>query len=236
MHDGDAEALMEVIVAMGALAPNPALAQPFFEAYDAIFGWTFIEEELRVDGTRDRRDDAPLQPAAGPDGFDSLALPAEHFVMMRSAMLLTGLLGMLEASNNWSAIAREWLFDDPAVTELGLLEAEFLAGGGPAVSARADRRGPATARLKLRGEMIRGKRTEEPRALTSGTAERLAAIVGAAEQAAAKVIDDAEEQARRQLLDAGAHADPDRRRTPASARRRARPACRTAPRAPSEAG
>jgi hypothetical protein len=55
--------------------------------------------------------------------------------------------------------------------------------------------------------MSRGKRTEEPRALTSGTAERLAAIVEAAEQAAAKVIDDAEEQARRQLLDAGARAD-----------------------------
>jgi vacuolar-type H+-ATPase subunit H len=43
--------------------------------------------------------------------------------------------------------------------------------------------------------------------LTSSTAERLAAIVEAAEKAAAKVIDDAEEQARRQLLDAGARAD-----------------------------
>jgi len=51
------------------------------------------------------------------------------------------------------------------------------------------------------------KRPPEPRALTSSTAERLAAIVEAAEKAAAKVIDDAEEQARRQLLDAGARAD-----------------------------
>jgi len=51
------------------------------------------------------------------------------------------------------------------------------------------------------------KRPPEPRALTSGTAERLAAIVEAAEQAAAKVIDDAEEQARRQLSEAGARAD-----------------------------
>jgi hypothetical protein len=52
-----------------------------------------------------------------------------------------------------------------------------------------------------------GKRSSEPRALTSATAERLAAIVEAAEQAAAKVIDDAEEQARRQLAEAGARAD-----------------------------
>jgi cell division septum initiation protein DivIVA len=55
--------------------------------------------------------------------------------------------------------------------------------------------------------MSSGKRPSEPRALTSGTAERLAAIVEAAEQAAAKVIDDAEEQARRQLSAASARAD-----------------------------
>ena len=55
--------------------------------------------------------------------------------------------------------------------------------------------------------MSSGKRPPEPRALTSSTAERLAAIVEAAEQAASKVIDDAEEQARRQLQEAGARAD-----------------------------
>jgi hypothetical protein len=51
------------------------------------------------------------------------------------------------------------------------------------------------------------KRPPEPRALTSSTAERLAAIVEAAEQAASKVIDDAEEQARHQLAEASARAD-----------------------------
>lgn len=51
------------------------------------------------------------------------------------------------------------------------------------------------------------KRPPEPRALTTSTAERLAAIVEAAEQAASKVIDDAEEQARQQLEEASARAD-----------------------------
>ena len=51
------------------------------------------------------------------------------------------------------------------------------------------------------------KRSPEPRALTASTAERLAAIVEAAERAAAKVIDDAEEQARRTLEEANARAD-----------------------------
>jgi len=51
------------------------------------------------------------------------------------------------------------------------------------------------------------KRPSERRALTSATAERLAAIVEAAEQAASKVIDDAEEQAQQTLLEANARAD-----------------------------
>jgi hypothetical protein len=51
------------------------------------------------------------------------------------------------------------------------------------------------------------KRQSEPRALTTSTAERLAAIVEAAERAAAQVIDDAEEQARQQLAEADALAN-----------------------------
>jgi len=55
--------------------------------------------------------------------------------------------------------------------------------------------------------MSSDKRPSEPRALTSSTAERLAAIVEAAERAASKVIDDAEEQARHRLEEASARAD-----------------------------
>lgn len=51
------------------------------------------------------------------------------------------------------------------------------------------------------------KRPPEPRALTASTAERLAAIVEAAEQAASKVIDDAEAQASRTTEEANARAD-----------------------------
>lgn len=51
------------------------------------------------------------------------------------------------------------------------------------------------------------KKSSEPRPLTTGTAERLAAIVEAAERAAAQVIDDAEAQARRELEEASARAD-----------------------------
>jgi hypothetical protein len=55
--------------------------------------------------------------------------------------------------------------------------------------------------------MSRDQRHSEPRPLTSSTAERLAAIVEAAERAAAKVIDDAEEQARQRIEEARSRAD-----------------------------
>jgi hypothetical protein len=47
----------------------------------------------------------------------------------------------------------------------------------------------------------------EPRLTATSAAERLAAIVEAAERAASSVIDDAEEQARQQLEEASARAD-----------------------------
>jgi vacuolar-type H+-ATPase subunit H len=53
----------------------------------------------------------------------------------------------------------------------------------------------------------RKDRRNAPEPLASGTAERLAKIVEAAERAAAEVIDDAEAQARRHLEDARAEAE-----------------------------
>jgi vacuolar-type H+-ATPase subunit H len=55
---------------------------------------------------------------------------------------------------------------------------------------------------------VRGKdRPEPPKPLATSTAERLAAIVEAAERAAVKVIDDAEEEARGRLGQAEAEAE-----------------------------
>ena len=127
VHARDAAGLQKVMVGIGALEPNPALAEPFFEAYEAIFGWTLGDGELRVDGERTGEMMRRYNELKGDADFDSMTMPAEHLVLMRSIMLLTGLLGMLEASNNWLAISREWLFGDPAATELGLLEADYLA-------------------------------------------------------------------------------------------------------------
>jgi len=51
----------------------------------------------------------------------------EHLIGRRLELLVLAVLGELRASANWHRIAREWMYGDEPVTELGLEEAEFLA-------------------------------------------------------------------------------------------------------------
>jgi predicted unusual protein kinase regulating ubiquinone biosynthesis (AarF/ABC1/UbiB family) len=127
-YDRDAEALLALVAELGALPPDPALAQPFLENYEAIFGWLMVDEPLTADATKTADMMRRYTQMRGQDGFDDMVLPAEHFVLMRAVMLLIGLLGQLGATNTWLDIGREWIFGDAPVTELGKQEAEFFAG------------------------------------------------------------------------------------------------------------
>jgi predicted unusual protein kinase regulating ubiquinone biosynthesis (AarF/ABC1/UbiB family) len=53
----------------------------------------------------------------------------EHLFGRRLELLTLALLGRLEAEANWYRIAREWIYGDEPLTELGRQEAEFYAGG-----------------------------------------------------------------------------------------------------------
>ena len=128
VHREDPERLLELMADLGALPREPDLAEPFYQAYRAIFGWIFTEESLTVDGRRTGEMMRRYNQLRSADGFESLELPAEHLVFMRAIMLLIGILGQLEASNRWYAITREWLYGDEPQTELGRIEAEYLAG------------------------------------------------------------------------------------------------------------
>ncbi|CAA9478773.1 MAG: hypothetical protein AVDCRST_MAG65-1318, partial [uncultured Solirubrobacteraceae bacterium] len=55
-------------------------------------------------------------------------LPADHIFGRRVEMLTLAVLSQLRARGNWHRVAREWLYDDEPVTELGRAEAEFYAG------------------------------------------------------------------------------------------------------------
>lgn len=127
-YDGDAKALLDIVAGLGALPPDPSLAQPFLENYDAIFGWLMVDEPLTADPSKTADMMRRYTQMRKADGFDGLTLPAEHFVLMRSVFLLIGLLGQLGSTNTWLDIAREWLFNDSPVTELGRQEEAFFGG------------------------------------------------------------------------------------------------------------
>jgi predicted unusual protein kinase regulating ubiquinone biosynthesis (AarF/ABC1/UbiB family) len=52
-------------------------------------------------------------------------LPPDHLLGRRLETLTLAVLGQLHATRNWHRIAREWIYGDPPVTELGRQEAEF---------------------------------------------------------------------------------------------------------------
>ena len=54
----------------------------------------------------------------------------EHLIGRRLELLVLAVLGELRASANWHRIAREWMYGDHPVTELGEQEAEFLKSRG----------------------------------------------------------------------------------------------------------
>ncbi|HWD73787.1 MAG TPA: hypothetical protein VG371_01525, partial [Solirubrobacteraceae bacterium] len=126
-YEGDAQALFDVISGLGALPPDPALAQPFLESYQAIFGWLLVDRSVTVDGSATGGMMRAYTKMRSTGQFESLRLPAEHFVMMRAVMLLIGLLGQLKATGTWLDVAREWLLGEEPATELGRIEAEFFA-------------------------------------------------------------------------------------------------------------
>jgi predicted unusual protein kinase regulating ubiquinone biosynthesis (AarF/ABC1/UbiB family) len=127
-YDGDAQRLLDIVAGLGALPPDPALAQPFLDSYRAIFGWLLVGEPTTVDAAVTSGMVRHYSALRGSEGFSGLTLPAEHFVLMRAVFLLIGLLGQLRARANWLDIAREWLFAEPPVTELGRLEADVYEG------------------------------------------------------------------------------------------------------------
>ena len=54
-------------------------------------------------------------------------LPADHLFGRRVELLTLAVLSQLEAKANWHRIAREWMYGEGPVTELGREEAKFYA-------------------------------------------------------------------------------------------------------------
>jgi predicted unusual protein kinase regulating ubiquinone biosynthesis (AarF/ABC1/UbiB family) len=57
-------------------------------------------------------------------------LPPDHLFGRRTETLTLAVMSQLRATGNWHRIAREWIFGDPPVTELGVAEAAFYGLAG----------------------------------------------------------------------------------------------------------
>jgi predicted unusual protein kinase regulating ubiquinone biosynthesis (AarF/ABC1/UbiB family) len=127
--DGDAAGLHAALAAMGffdpedeGIAPEAVLAH-FRDATD----W-YIEDRVV---TIDKRYAGQVLVHLGDPRSEHWELmkretmPAQSMLARRMEALTLSVLGQLEATANWHRAAREWLFGDPASTELGEQEEAF---------------------------------------------------------------------------------------------------------------
>jgi len=111
--------------------PQPDLVDPdelMSYVEDAIW-WYINDEEAQI--TREAVQRVAIQ-AGDPRSthFRTMRhqdMNPEHLMGRRLELLVLAVLGELRATANWHRIAREWMYGDPPVTELGKQEAEFLA-------------------------------------------------------------------------------------------------------------
>jgi predicted unusual protein kinase regulating ubiquinone biosynthesis (AarF/ABC1/UbiB family) len=127
-HEGDADRLWEIF-AEGGLLGKPDRFRPdrlLSQFLDATW-WYLADEEIELApevATQVMIDMSdPRSEHFGQMRHETL--PADHIFGRRVEMLTLAVLGQLRARANWHRIAREWMYGDPPVTELGKLEAEF---------------------------------------------------------------------------------------------------------------
>ena len=126
--------LRAALVAMGFFgADDPVItAERVQEHFEAAAGWYAVDRELTIDRDYVRR---VMIDAGGPQSrfwelMKRQTMPPETLFARRMEGLTLAVLGQLEATANWHRIAREWLFGDPPVTQLGAAEADFFAAIG----------------------------------------------------------------------------------------------------------
>jgi len=130
-HEGDAQRLYEIFVEGGLLRKQPERFRPdkvLSQFLDATW-WYLTDEEIALEpeiATQVMIDMSdPRSQHFGQMRHETL--PPDHIFGRRVEMLTLAVLGQLRAQANWHRIAREWIYGDEPVTELGRQEAAFYA-------------------------------------------------------------------------------------------------------------
>lgn len=134
----DAQELHKLLAQSGFL-PEPERVEPdhllaFIE--DAIWWYTTADEDVQL-----KPEIATEVMIESSDPRSShfremrhQTIQPEHLFGRRMEMLTLAVLSQLRARKNWHRIAREWMYGDPPVTELGREEAEFYERTGVAAA------------------------------------------------------------------------------------------------------
>jgi predicted unusual protein kinase regulating ubiquinone biosynthesis (AarF/ABC1/UbiB family) len=132
--EGDAATLHELLAASGFL-PNPERVDPeHLLAFirDAIWWYTTTDEVVQL--TPEIATQVMIESSDPRSShFREMrhqAMRPEHLFGRRMEMLTLAVLSQLRASANWHRIAREWMYGDEPVTELGREEADFYGRSG----------------------------------------------------------------------------------------------------------
>jgi len=127
VYEQDADALYEVSHREGVISGGKELVGPLMEKYEAATWWFMQDEDVTL--TPSAATNLIIEHGDMRKGFGDVRLPANQVVTLREFGLVLGILGQLNATNNWFRIGREVIFGEEPVTELGRQE---LAGGSPA--------------------------------------------------------------------------------------------------------
>jgi predicted unusual protein kinase regulating ubiquinone biosynthesis (AarF/ABC1/UbiB family) len=133
VSEGDAESLHAMLAESGFL-PHPERVDPeHLLAFIASAVWWYTTDEV-VQLTPEIATQVMLESSDPRSSYfremRHQDLRPEHLFGRRMEMLTLAVLSQLRANANWHRIAREWMYGDPPVTELGRQEAEFYGRTG----------------------------------------------------------------------------------------------------------
>ena len=125
-----AEDLRTLMIDHGIIdSPEEVTAEECLEYCLSAIEWALLDEDLTI--TPELASGAAvlaIDPRATEHaGMKQQTLPPEHLFSRRADFMTFGVLGQLQATNNWHRIAREWIYGDAPVTELGKAHQAWLA-------------------------------------------------------------------------------------------------------------
>ena len=131
--EGDAEALHRLLAQSGFL-PEPERVNPeHLMEFIADAIWWYTNDEV-VELTPEIATQVMIESSDPRSShFREMRhqdMRPEHLFGRRMEVLTLAVLSQLRAKNNWHRIAREWVYGDAPVTELGREEAEFYGHSG----------------------------------------------------------------------------------------------------------